>query len=203
VAVVSADLGDLFFVALDAPKGADIVSVDEALLPLLRLRVSETRGESAQNKLPGDIHLLLNGDIIPTKYSFKPTETILTIAHEAFPYNELHPRDYLSPNLIIILKSYEQPICTCEITQNNGGYGYNNNTPYNNAPYNNDPYNTNPYNNPYGNPYNKPYQPGPGYNNYGNNNYGYRNNQDSGAGDCCACLAGACCACCLLEACLR
>lgn len=101
--MVSADLGDLFFVALDAPVGADIISVDEALLPFLGLRVGETRGEGAQNKLPGDIHLLLNGDIIPTKYSIKPTETIPTIEGPALIYNQLHPRDYLSRNLIIIL----------------------------------------------------------------------------------------------------
>ena len=61
------DLGDLFFVALDAPKCADVISVDEALFLFLGLGVGETRGEGAQNKLPGDIHLLLNGDIIPTK----------------------------------------------------------------------------------------------------------------------------------------
>jgi hypothetical protein len=72
VAVVGADLGHLLLVALDAPVGADIVPVDEAPLLLLGLRVRESGRERPQNKLPGDIHLLLNGDIIMPEYSINP-----------------------------------------------------------------------------------------------------------------------------------
>lgn len=57
VTVVCAHLGDHLLVALDAPEGTNVITVDEALLLLLRRRVRETRSEGAQNKLPGDIHL--------------------------------------------------------------------------------------------------------------------------------------------------
>jgi hypothetical protein len=70
--VVSSHLGDHLLVALDAPVGADVVPVDEAPFLLLRLRVRDTRCEGPQNKLPGDIHLLLNGDIISPEYSINP-----------------------------------------------------------------------------------------------------------------------------------
>lgn len=57
MSVMRADLGHHLFVALDTPVGTDVITVDEAPLLLLRLRVRETRREGAQNKLPGDIHL--------------------------------------------------------------------------------------------------------------------------------------------------
>lgn len=57
MSVMRAHLGYLLLVALDTPEGTDVITVDEAPLLLLRLRVCETRREGAQNKLPGDIHL--------------------------------------------------------------------------------------------------------------------------------------------------
>lgn len=57
MSVMRAHLGHLLLVALDTPVGTDVITVDEAALFLLRLRVCETRREGAQNKLPGDIHL--------------------------------------------------------------------------------------------------------------------------------------------------
>jgi hypothetical protein len=62
VAVVGAHLGDHLLVALDAPEGTDVVSVDEAVLLLLCLREGESRGESAQDELSPDVHYLLNGE---------------------------------------------------------------------------------------------------------------------------------------------
>ena len=57
LAVVAAYLSDLFFVALDAPMGADVVSVDEALFLLFSGRVSHGGGEGADDDFPGDIHV--------------------------------------------------------------------------------------------------------------------------------------------------
>lgn len=62
-AVVGADLGDLFLVALDAPVGPDVVSVDEALLLLLGLRVGQPGSERPQYDLPCEVHVVVINNI--------------------------------------------------------------------------------------------------------------------------------------------
>ena len=56
MSVMSSDLSDLFFVALDAPESTNIVSVDETVVFVLCTRASETGHECAQNELPRDVH---------------------------------------------------------------------------------------------------------------------------------------------------
>ena len=56
MSVVSSDFGNLFFVTLDTPVSSNVVSVNEALLVLFRLRVDESGRESADYELPGDVH---------------------------------------------------------------------------------------------------------------------------------------------------
>jgi hypothetical protein len=59
MAVMTADLCYLFFVTLDAPKGADIISIDETFLLLLCFGKGNARGKSSENELSRDIHLLM------------------------------------------------------------------------------------------------------------------------------------------------
>lgn len=57
--VVCTDFGNLLLITLNTPKSSDIVTVDEAFLLVLCLRVCETRGEGPHYKLPRDVHLLM------------------------------------------------------------------------------------------------------------------------------------------------
>jgi len=56
MSVMSAHFSDLFFVALDTPKGSNIVSVDEAVFLLSCLGVGKPSSKGAQDELPCDIH---------------------------------------------------------------------------------------------------------------------------------------------------
>ena len=62
MSVVSSYFSDLFFVTLDTPKGADIVSIDEAVFFFFCLREAEACSKSAENEFSRDIHYLINGD---------------------------------------------------------------------------------------------------------------------------------------------
>lgn len=67
--VMRTNFSHLLFVALDTPKGTNVVSIDKALLLLLGLGQRETRGKGPKNEFPCDIHFLLNGDISTPTYS--------------------------------------------------------------------------------------------------------------------------------------
>ena len=56
MSVMSSDLSDLFFIALDAPEGTNIVSVDKTVVFVLGIGAGETGHECAQNELPRDVH---------------------------------------------------------------------------------------------------------------------------------------------------
>ena len=57
--MMRANFSDHFLVTFDTPVSANVIPVDEALLALVRLGVSQPRGEGPENEFSRDIHYLL------------------------------------------------------------------------------------------------------------------------------------------------
>ena len=59
-AVMGADFGDLFLIALDAPVCTDVISIDEAILILVGLLTCEACRKGSHDYFPCYIHYFIN-----------------------------------------------------------------------------------------------------------------------------------------------